>query len=232
MRHDVADSDRQPAGGPGEDTGRRDRRILAVIALFYLVGIAGHQLPVTRPLMLLLTPYVLLGCGLAVFLPLARGNRRLLLWSAAVFAVTFILEAAGVATGVVFGSYVYGEVLGLRLLEVPLIIGFNWLLVLIGAVEIARRVVRIPVLPAFAAGGIAVLYDLLLEPVAIRYGYWAWEGVAVPLRNYAAWFLIALAAGLLARAMGVRTRGILAPGYLLIQSIFFLALLLFPGFAA
>ena len=34
--------------------------------------------------------------------------------------------------------------------------------------------------------------DLLMEPVAIKSGFWSWGGYDVPLYNYVCWFLVAL----------------------------------------
>ncbi|MDZ7635723.1 MAG: carotenoid biosynthesis protein [Bacteroidales bacterium] len=34
-----------------------------------------------------------------------------------------------------------------------------------------------------------VLYDLFLEPAAMRLDMWSWDGDRVPARNYLAWFL-------------------------------------------
>ena len=41
------------------------------------------------------------------------------------------------------------------------------------------------------AGLAAAAFDGLLEPVAVRLGYWVWSRPLVPLQNYAAWAVIA-----------------------------------------
>jgi bisanhydrobacterioruberin hydratase len=46
------------------------------------------------------------------------------------------------------------------------------------------------------AAGLTVAFDAVMEPVAIALGYWTWTGGAIPLRNYAAWFLISAVLGL------------------------------------
>jgi putative membrane protein len=40
-------------------------------------------------------------------------------------------------------------------------------------------------------GTLAVVFDLVLEPVAIALNYWQWAAVSVPFQNYVAWFVIA-----------------------------------------
>lgn len=206
------------------------------LAAFYAVGLAGHALPATRPWMLALTPYVLVVYGLLAFLPimLERGW-RVWVWSLTVFAVTFALEAVGTATGLIFGPYTYGRTLGLPLLRVPLVIAFNWLLVILGAVILSRLLLRRlarwtgAVLAAALAALLAAGFDWVLEPVAIRLDYWTWHGGGIPLQNYAAWFLIALLSGLGFTLPGLRVRTRLPMYYVGVQLAFFAGLrLLLP----
>jgi bisanhydrobacterioruberin hydratase len=175
----------------------RTEWILAgALLVFFSVGFAGHLIPAARPLMGPLTPYALLLTAAAVVVPLARErNTRAGAWALAAYAVGFAFEAAGVATGVIFGPYSYGTVLGPMVLGVPLIIGMNWALVILGAVSLTARFLRNPLAAAGLAGLLTAGFDWVLEPVAVRQGYWTWAAAAIPVRNYAAWFLIA---GLLA----------------------------------
>ncbi len=163
----------------------------AVIAALYLVGTAGHLLASTRPIMAAVTWYVLLLNAVLVLLPLAwQGSARMALWCAAAYAAGFLLEVTGVKTGLVFGAYSYGSVLGPAVLGVPLLIGLNWALVILGCVALTRRLVSAPLPAALLAGILTVLFDWFMEPVAVRLGYWTWAGGVIPARNYAAWFLI------------------------------------------
>jgi hypothetical protein len=150
------------------------------IAIFFTVGILGHVfLP---DWMVILTPPVLWAYGLLVAAFAAAGvpmdglrsredaalrasqkraRLRLIVWIVLTYAVTFALEAIGTATGLVFGPYDYGNVLGVMVLAVPVVIGFNWVLVVLGALRIVQR------LPWWAAiPGAAVLttaFDFLME---------------------------------------------------------------------
>lgn len=212
------------------------RTAFLVLVVLYAVGMAGHSLEASLPLMKALTPWFLLLSGsLVMASSLAAGGRRFAGWAAGTYAFTFLAEAAGVATGAVFGEYAYGRTLGLAWHGVPLVIAFNWVLVVHGAFCVARRVVprrwgglQRP-LYLVLAGLIAMGFDVLLEPVAIRLDYWAWAGGEIPLQNYAAWFGIALAAAAVhprekdgRRDMG--SSGRLAAAYVGIQALFFLAL--------
>jgi putative membrane protein len=196
-----------------------------LLGILYAVGLAGHLIPAVRPLMLRLTPGVLLVCGLAAVLPVLLVSRRALwIWSAALFALTFLLEAAGTATGRIFGPYAYGSTLGWKLLEVPVVIAFNWLLVILGFIQLAWRWIRSPIPASLLAAALATAFDVLLEPVAIRLDYWGWQAASIPLQNYLAWFLIALAAGLAFTVPRLSAAGTLPARYVLIQTAFFAAL--------
>jgi len=150
------------------------------------VGLWGHFFVLTRSLMLLLTPYLLLLCGLAVFgLTLWEEGWNLPLWALPTFLITFALEAIGVATGMVFGDYHYGPVLGAHILGVPPIIGFNWVLVVLGFSRLVRGAFRIRYAPVgvLLATLLCVLFDYILEPLAIRLDYWTWAGGIFPLKT-------------------------------------------------
>ena len=194
--------------------------------------------------MRLLTPgFILLTAGLALAPSLAAGGIRFGIWLAGTYVFTFALEAIGVATGRIFGTYEYGPTLGLAWRGVPLIIAFNWAMVVNGATRLAARLVppaaggwRRPAI-AGLAGGIALAFDFVLEPVAIRLDYWRWPGDVVPLQNYAAWFAIAAAAaaahpGGSGRCRELGSHGRLAVFFVLAQAAFFLALSMVWRFGA
>ncbi len=196
-----------------------------VLAVFYGVGFVGHLVGASRFAMQAMTPYVLLVFGLGALLPVLREARRgVWLWSALVLAVTFALEAAGTATGRVFGPYTYGPALGWRPFRVPVVIALNWLLVILGFTLLARRWTRRPLRGSLLAAALAAGFDVLLEPVAVRLQYWTWQTPSIPLQNYVAWFLIALASSLAFMVLGLSVRSPLPTRYVLIQTLFFAGL--------
>jgi putative membrane protein len=208
---------------------RRELIVAVLLAVFFLVGFIGHSLEATLPLMLRLTPYTLVGCGLIAFFPIfLERNQRVLLWALLVFLITFILEALGTATGKIFGPYTYGPTLGPKLFDVPVVIAFNWLLVILGASSLARRIFRPRLLIAVVTAFLAAGFDYLLEPTAIRLDYWNWHTAGIPLQNYLAWFLIALAAALFFVYLRISVKTSLPLVYFLIQLLFFAALRIFP----
>ncbi len=193
-----------------------------VIAYFFLMGIIFHAIPFTLPLMMIVTPYVLLVVGGIVLYHLVREkSRRVLIWCAGTYLLTFFIEVLGVQTGFIFGSYRYSSVLGPKLFEAPLIIGFNWLLVLVGLNILARKVTASPFLAAGIVGAGAVVFDFVLEPVAMTLEYWIWEEAAVPVRNYIAWFCIAYCVSIVYHVLKLEVKSRLPIYYVGIQIGFF-----------
>jgi putative membrane protein len=159
---------------------------------FYAVGSAGQLLPGTRSLVASLAVFPLLVFGLAGLYPFVRrGGPSLALWALGLYAVSMAIEAVGVSTGVVFGPYQYTDVLGWRVAGVPLIIGLNWVIVVLGSWSLLRRIgigpaIGVPLTALLAAG-----FDWVMEPAAVKLGYWYWDTLSIPLRNYLAWAIIA-----------------------------------------
>jgi bisanhydrobacterioruberin hydratase len=212
-----------------------------VLVILYAVGTAAHLYQPTLGLMTAMTPWFLLLCGMAVIWPsIKTGSKRFLLWGTGVYVLTFFLEALGVATGLVFGEYIYGPTLGLAAFGVPVVIAFNWAVVVYGAVRMAGRRKRSDFMTAVMTGAVATMFDWIMEPVAIRLDYWNWAGGNIPLQNYLAWFVIATASAfaylkLVSPASQRNARdsadgdradgaGSLAGFYVLVQAGFFAAL--------
>jgi putative membrane protein len=192
------------------------------LALFFAIGLDGHLAPSIRPLMLGLTPIALLVTAFIVTIPVVkeRGS-RVGIWAGAAFVVGFGLEAVGVSTGLVFGPYSYGTVLGPKLLGVPLVIGLHWPLVILGAVSLSVRFLRNPLAAAVAAGALSAGFDWVLEPFAVSAGYWIWRADSIPVQNYVAWFLIATALAWVFAWRKLSVRSLLPSITLAIQLVFF-----------
>jgi bisanhydrobacterioruberin hydratase len=44
----------------------------------------------------------------------------------------------------------------------------------------------------FSVSVLMTLFDLVMEPAAVRLGYWTWQGGTIPLQNFISWFVLAL----------------------------------------
>lgn len=203
-----------------------EKRVFLLMAIFYLVGIILHIIPSTLPLMLIFTPYTLLATAVVGFFS-ERKNKSLIIWALTTFLSTLTLEILGVQTGLVFGSYGYGKTLGFSLLGVPLLIGINWTVIILGAITIIEKRISHPIAVALITASFTVFFDWIMEPVAIAFDYWSWAGQAIPLQNYIAWFVIAFLFALLHQNMKIVPKNRIASMIVLIQTIFFASLRLF-----
>ena len=99
--------------------------LVTLIVLLHVVGALGTLIPLTRTLVVSLTPLNLLMSS--VLLILAEDNqKKAVFFLICCFVIGFSAEVLGVKTGILFGDYQYGETLGVKLWEVPLVIGLNW----------------------------------------------------------------------------------------------------------
>jgi putative membrane protein len=187
-----------------------------------------------------LTPLnLLLMLGLILYTQPGK-NRAFYVFMITIMILGFVSEVIGTSTGMLFGQYSYGEVLGVKLFNVPLIIAVNWFLViyccaisihmlLSGVVQrLADRLGTKPpalqfITIVFDGAVLATLFDWIIEPVAIRLGYWQWAG-KIPLYNYISWFLVS---GLMLWIFHISLfpkRNKFAVNLLMIQVMFFLLL--------
>lgn len=193
--------------------------------LIYTVGIIGHLTNALLDYMILLTPLTLLLTGGIVLLSTINNSKKnFIIWAIVTYIITFTLEVIGVKSGMIFGSYRYGDVLGVKFLNVPLIIGFNWIMVILGAILLTEKILNNKFLITITASLLATIFDFFLEPTAIKLGYWNWSDTSVPLQNYFAWFIISLLFTVLYFKMKINVNTDLPIKFFLIQFIFFIIL--------
>ncbi len=196
-----------------------------ILGILFSVGIVGHQFSPLRELFLTLTPFTLvLTSGIVLFSTGIKSNKKLFYWALVSFIFTFITEAVGVKTGIIFGEYRYGESLGFKIAEVPLIIGINWVLVILGCITLSEKIFKNNVLQIFATAIFATGFDYILEPVAVSLDYWTWNSDGIPLRNYVAWFVIAVFLSVIYNIFRVEMKSGITLYYLIVQTVFFLTL--------
>jgi len=114
-------------------------------------------------------------------------------WGLIVLVCALGVETLGAATGFPFGAYRYTDHFGPMLGLVPLTIPLAWHVVVTNALLISR--LTLPHSSRLAETSLTAflctLYDFILEPFATTVkGYWIWNGGAIPLQNYAAWFIL------------------------------------------
>jgi putative membrane protein len=194
-----------------------------IIGLLHLVGIIGMLSPFQETFRLL-TPLNLIMSSVILWVNHRERNREILWYSIMVFVLGFLVEFVGVHFGIIFGHYTYGDTLGPRLLNVPVIIGLNWLLVMYCIATLTDSL-KIPTIFKIIAGAIlAVAVDWLIEPVAMHFDFWSWKDGVVPFQNYVAWFFTSIGMQSAYYLIKVKAENKLALPFYFTQLFFFLIL--------
>ena len=201
---------------------------IITLLLFYGVGIIGIGLPLHQDFRLLTPLNLLLSLALVLWHHL-HWDHRTAFFLVLCYVVGFGSELLGVQTGLLFGDYSYGPVLGPKLWGTPVIIGLNWMLLAYcsGVTAASLAPGSHPAFRAFLAAALMVGLDLFIEPVAIRYDFWRWPGGTPPLQNYTGWFLVAFPLQLAFTKLLGLAKNKVAVALFVIQFLFFLSLGLF-----
>ena len=214
---------------------------LSVALLFHISGLVGILFTNHKDWFIQNTCLHLLLMSALIGVTHPAKDKKFFIFFIAAFIVGFIAEVLGVNTGLLFGAYNYGNVLGVKLFQVPLIIGINWFIIIYctgmftQAYEnyllrkINDRGITIKNQMMFAsfiidAIFLVFMFDWIMEPVAVKLGYWQWENNTIPLYNYLSWIIIS--AGLLTvfRKLNRGKHNPFAVHLFIIQVLFFVVL--------
>jgi uncharacterized membrane protein len=192
------------------------------LIIIYIVGVCGIAFMPSecQALFLKLTPLNLVITTAAVLWLHPTWNMKWWMSSLFIFFAGFFIEVIGVKTGRIFGVYWYGSTLGCKYLEVPVIIGVNWFL-LVYLIHVSLQKIKSVVLFAAVAAGVMTLLDYLIEPVAIRLDFWHWQNEYIPLQNFVAWYVISFFLFFFYRTVNKFTHNPIAILVLIIQFLFF-----------
>jgi putative membrane protein len=162
-----------------------------LLIIFYTIGFIGIGFS-ENPYFAYLTPINLLVSLLILLLYHPVWMRQSILFLLICYAVGFGVEVVGVNTGLLFGSYEYGSVLGSKFWNTPLIIGVNWILLVYSTGMTSNYFLRTlkPILKTAIGATIMVVLDFFIEPVAIDLEFWTWENNIIPVQNYLMWWLV------------------------------------------
>jgi putative membrane protein len=194
----------------------------------FTVGVIGHLAQPLKQLMLELTPYTLTLTGMwTLYFSYQKSDKNFILWCVLTFVFTFFIEVIGVKTKLIFGDYNYGNTLGFKVLDVPLIIGFNWMFVIWGSILIAKSLSSQKYIIIIFSGLLSFVFDFFLEPVAVKLNYWSWHNNQIPIQNYLAWFIISVLSSFVFIQLRVNGISKLPAFYFVVQLIFFVLLNIF-----
>jgi putative membrane protein len=204
-----------------------ERKNLSVLLLLivYSVGLVGLSIPSTRELFASLTP-LNLTFSLLILLWNQERKRNFLLACGLVYMLGVLVEIAGVQSGVIFGEYYYTDLLGPQIAGAPILIGVNWLLMILSVSSISFLLSSNILYSSLIGAVLMVLMDILIEPFAIHYNLWVWENGDPPMQNYMAWFVVSLVIMLAFRKIAGKVTNPIGPWVYAIMLAFFSSLLL------
>jgi putative membrane protein len=205
----------------------------AFLIIIYSVGLLGTLY--YDDAVMKLTPVNLLVSACVLFWFHRGFTPYFLAYVVCVLLCGFWLEYAGIRTGKIFGSYFYGFNLGYKVLDVPVIIGLNWLLLSYCTSSVSSRLLAdyrhkkmFGIGVSVVAALMMVSVDYWIEQVAPRYDFWYWHFKydGVPLQNYTAWFFFSFMFNFLFVKCKLDEYNPLAPVLLILQAVFFIVLTL------
>lgn len=213
----------------------------AIAVFFHAIGLTG-LLFFDKSFFLQSTPFnLILMFALLLWTQLEK-NIYFFIFFITCFCVGVAVEIIGINTGLLFGNYSYGNVLGFTFQKVPLLIGINWFIIiycsgisihtlLMKAInrisaDTGKNPMALKALSVIIDGAtLAVFFDWLMEPVAVKLGYWTWNGdESIPFYNYLCWFLVSILLLIVFHFAKFDKQNKFAVNLLLIQFMFFLIL--------
>ena len=196
--------------------------LIIILVIFHLIGVIGMLVGNQAEFAQLSWLNLLISTVIA----LVSYKRKLYLYLTPFLIVvlfSFFIEVIGVKTSLLFGSYYYGSALGIKALEVPVLIGFLWLTLSIGAKSIVLRIKGLPKVFVFLFSSALLFFiDYLMEPIAVKLNFWTWTNGQIPVYNYICWFIFAFINQLFLK--NVTTRNIVVEVLFLINVLFFMIL--------
>jgi uncharacterized membrane protein len=198
--------------------------VVTVVALLLIAGNAALALAIPFKVEFLIGYLGALLVFVVWHSVIVRGPGETLLLIAVTLLVAFVSEAFGVNFGLVFGDYHYTEVLGAKLLGVPVLAAVAW-----GPITYAGNHVVDLIVPTRAVlegnwiksvstrmwvssvGALAITgWDMMIDPIAVSEGWWVWQdggpyvpyvANGVPITNFAGWLGVSFLTSLAYRAL-------------------------------
>ena len=195
-----------------------------LIWLFHISGIVGiiysdaSWFVSATPINLLLSFILLLAN--------TRLNKRLVFLLLSCFTTGMAAETLGVRYGFIFGEYAYGAVLGVKLMEVPLLIGINWCILVFITGNIAQFFSDSFWIKTFVGVALMLALDLVIEPVAPVLDFWIFTDGLASFHNYLGWGLVALPLQMTFHKWKITIEGFYPFHLYILQFLFFTILLI------
>ena len=210
----------------------------ALAVFFHVIGFVGMFF--NKDFFTAATPFNLLLMFLLLIYTQQKINVSFVMFFLICFITGIAVEIVGTSTGYLFGEYVYGKTLGLSFKNVPIVIGINWFIIIYCCgITVHRFLEKIsaklesmtgappPAMRFFSlisdGAMLAVFFDWIMEPAAIKLGYWQWLGDGeIPTYNYLCWFIVSLGLMSVFTFLKFEKKNIFAVNLLMIMMLFFM----------
>ena len=204
---------------------------IAILVILHTVGLIGTAF--FNEDLMKLTPVNLL-ISLAIVLWFHEDyNKSFVFYLTLVYTFGYLLELAGITTGKIFGQYFYGNNLGLKLADVPLIIGINWVMLsycsmsIVGILSNRFTLLKQQFIAPAIGALLMVFSDFWIEQLSQRLDFWYWKNNTIPIQNYTAWFLFSFAFNFLFVRLQLHSTNKVAAVLFILQLLFFIGLNVF-----
>lgn len=208
-------------------TAERIANVKKFVAIFYIVGLTGMLVPHTFDFFKQITPYALI-VNFFILSAFHQNKLSKIHWLviSSIFFISLTVEIIGVNTAKIFGNYWYGNSLGFKIFQTPIIIGLNWLFLCYLSTSIAQNFNINNFLKIILASTLMLIYDIVLEQVAPLTDMWYWTNNQAPAQNYIVWFVLALVFNCLIIFSKLNTKNKISTIIFVTQLTFFLIIFL------
>ncbi|MCA0988253.1 carotenoid biosynthesis protein [Guptibacillus algicola] len=197
-----------------------DKLVFKLFIFWYGCGVVLVGFDLLPPFLEWANAFFLILCGVLAGFYFIRTFGKPIGYSISIliFTLSMAAESLGVHYGWIFGQYNYSGDFGFKVVDVPIGIGFAWVMVVavthVLSIELLKKMNHslLKWMTYSIVGAlIAVLIDLIIDPVAyLVKGYWGWEGTSfyyeVPMQNFTGWFFVSLLFHLLLYPVFVRNK--------------------------
>jgi len=209
---------------------KKENIAIIVLIILYAVGLIGST--VFRIDLIKLTPINLMISAAILFYFHQPKNVLFWIWTIGVFQAGYILELLGVTTGRIFGQYFYGNNLGFKIADVPVIIGLNWVMLSYVSMHVCQIILNkivpnsnVHIMAKAALGALFMLViDIFIENIAPQLDFWYWKNNVVPIQNYTAWFIFSFVFMFIYQHLELPLTNKIAPWLYGLQLAFFVGL--------
>lgn len=173
------------------------------------------------------TPYTLLFTCFVFLIHQPISDKKYISAFLSIAVLGYIIELIGIKTGLLFGNYSYGNGLGFKLFDVPLIISINWAMLICAGIVTVSKVFNNKFIVISVTALVVTFIDLIIEQVAQKLDFWQFEGGLAGLHNYLGWIGVVFFTSYLFYPSLINGNRKVSSIILILQIIFFTTLFIF-----